>query len=136
MRQSLMVRIKDYVRRRETDMRIAAALSRAAATATIRSIDPTDPASWEFAGFSQHGEDGILDYLCSCMVSRNRFFFEIGSADGLENCTAWLAHARGYGGVMVEGDPVLLERCRKSLEGRIWNVHAVISWSMPRTYQA
>jgi len=125
MRKSLMVRIKDYVRRRETDMRIAAALSRAAATATIRSIDPTDPSSWEFAGFSQHGEDGILDYLCSRMVSHNRFFFEIGSADGLENCTAWLAHARGYGGVMVEGDPVLLDRCRKSLDGRVWNVHAV-----------
>jgi hypothetical protein len=125
MRKGFMVRIKDYVRRRETDVRIAAALSRAAATAAIRSIDPTNPVTWEFAGFSQHGEDGIVDYLCSCMVLRNRFFFEIGSADGLENCTAWLAHARGYGGVMVEGDPVLLERCRKSLDGRIWNVHAV-----------
>ncbi len=125
MRRSLMGRIKGYVRRREADLRIAAALSRAAATAAIRSIDPTDPASWEFAGFSQHGEDGILDYLCSRMVSRNRFFFEIGSADGLENCTAWLAHSRGYGGVMVEGDPVLLERCRQALEGRIWNVQAV-----------
>jgi hypothetical protein len=117
--------IEDSLWRIETDMRISTSLSRAAATAATRSVDATDPVSWEFSGFSQHGEDGILDYLCTRMASRNRFFFEIGSADGLENCTAWLAHSRGYGGVMVEGDPVLLERCRKMLQGRIWNVQAV-----------
>ena len=50
--------IRDSLICTERNMRIASALSRAAATATIRSIDPTDPASWEFAGFSQHGEDG------------------------------------------------------------------------------
>ena len=115
----------DLLKRMETEMRIGSALSCAAATASIRSIDPTQPASWEFSGFSQHGEDGVIDYLCSRMTSRNRFFFEIGAADGLENCTAWLAHARGYGGVMVEGDPVLLEQCRQTLRGRIWNVHTV-----------
>ncbi len=125
MRKSLITRARSYVRRRETDIRLAAAYSRAAATAAIRTIDPTNPDTWEFAGFSQHGEDGILDYLCSQMVSRNRFFMEIGSADGLENCSAWLAHARGYAGVMVEGNPVLSDRCRQSLEGRVWNVHPI-----------
>ncbi len=116
---------KDSLKRTEADIRIAAAMARAAATASIRSIDPTHPASWEFSGFSQHGEDGVIDYLCSRMISRNRFFFEIGAADGLENCTSWLAYARGYGGVMVEGDPALLDYCRQTLRGRIWNVHTV-----------
>ncbi|MGC8644417.1 MAG: hypothetical protein ACP5XB_31525, partial [Isosphaeraceae bacterium] len=121
----LVSKIKKYASRIEIEMRIAAAYSRAAATAGIRSVDPTNPTSWEFAGFSQHGEDGIIDYLCSRMVPRNRFFVEIGAADGLENCTAWLARARGYGGVMVDGNPILVERCRQSLENRIWNVHPV-----------
>jgi hypothetical protein len=109
----------------ETETRMATAFSRAAATAAARVLDPTDPVSWEFTGFSQHGEDGVIDYLCSRLKERNRFFFEIGSADGLENCTAWLAFARGYGGVMVEGNPVLSGRCRAMLEGRVWNVQAV-----------
>jgi hypothetical protein len=43
-------------------MRMATAYSRAAATAATRVVEATDPISWEFAGFSQHGEDGIIDY--------------------------------------------------------------------------
>jgi hypothetical protein len=109
----------------EFEARMATAFSRAAATAATRVIDSRDPISWEFSGFSQHGEDGIIDYLCSRLKERHRFFFEIGSADGLENCTAWLAFARGYGGVMVEGDPNLSARCRRMLEGRVWNIEAV-----------
>jgi hypothetical protein len=43
------------------------AFARAAATAGIRVIDPANPESWEFSGFSQHGEDGIIDYLIGQM---------------------------------------------------------------------
>ena len=104
---------------------MATAFSRAAATAATRVIDPGDPISWEFSGFSQHGEDGIIDYLCSRLKERNQYFFEIGSADGLQNCSAWLAFARGYAGVMVEGNPDLSACCRTVLEGRAWNIEAV-----------
>ena len=107
------------------EAQIAARLARAAATAPIREIDPTDPQTWEFSGFSQFGEDGIIDYLCSRMTARNRFFFEIGSANGLENCTAWLALARGYGGVMVDGSARLTEECQQMVDDRIWNVYVV-----------
>jgi len=107
------------------ETKIASGFARAAATASIREIDPTDSQTWEFSGFSQSGEDGIIDYLCSRMTERNRFFFEIGSADGLENCTAWLALARGYGGVMVDGNAQLVEECRQMVDGRIWNVYVV-----------
>lgn len=107
----------------EVEARFARAFARAAATAATRNITPHDPRTWEFAGFSQHGEDGILDVLCSQLNSKARFFVEIGSADGLENCSAWLAFAHAFGGVMVEGDPALSAACRTILDaGRVWNV--------------
>ena len=112
--------------RLEIQSRVAAAYARAAATAATREMDPTRPLSWEFSGFSQHGEDGIVDYLCSRMLERNRFFMEIGSADGLQNCSAWLAFARRYGGVMVEGNPRLSRACGRLLkEMRCHNVVAI-----------
>ena len=44
-----------------------------------RSIDLTETASWEFSGFSQNGEDGIIDILCNQInVERNKYFIEIG----------------------------------------------------------
>jgi len=107
------------------ESKVTSALARAAATASIRNPDATDPRTWEFAGFSQHGEDGIIDFLCSKMTRCNRFFFEIGSANGLENCTAWLVLGRSYGGVMVEGDFTLANECLQMIEGRVWNVYVV-----------
>jgi len=50
--------------RLELQVRISSALSRAAATASLRLVDPLRPLTWELNGFSQHGEDGIIDYLC------------------------------------------------------------------------
>ena len=112
--------------RADIQRRMATAYGRASATAAARDIDPVQPLSWEFSGFSQHGEDGIVDYLCSRMTTRNRYFMEIGAADGLQNCSAWLALARRYGGVMVEGNPDLSRYCTDVLhEARCHNVVAV-----------
>jgi hypothetical protein len=124
------------VTRIELQARINSSFSRAAATACLRSIDPLKPSTWEFSGFSQHGEDGVIDYLCAHMIAPNRFFFEIGAADGIQNCTAWLAFARGYGGVWVEGDAVLCERARLALEGVIWNVHVINRYVEPERVPA
>ena len=85
-------------------MKINAALSTAAATAPLRLIDDNDPVTWEFAGFSQNGEDGVIDYLTRKMLHSTNHFLEIGSSDGLENNTAWLVFGRRFSGVMVEGD--------------------------------
>ena len=84
--------------------KINVALSTAAATAPLRLIDDTNPATWEFSGFSQNGEDGLIDYLTRRMVHSTRAFLEIGSSDGIENNTAWLVFARRFSGVMVEAD--------------------------------
>ena len=85
-------------------IKINTALSTAAATAPLRMIDDTDPGTWEFTGFSQNGEDGVIDFLTRRLISPTRHFLEIGSSDGLENNTSWLVFARRYSGVMVEGD--------------------------------
>src|SRR5882672_476960 len=74
-----------------TLLRVNIALSRAAATSAQRTIDPTNPISWEFCGFSQNQEDGIIDYLCRHLKRSNRYFVEIGSHSGIENNTMWLA---------------------------------------------
>lgn len=89
------------------DCRVSACLARAAATSGTRIMVPSNPITWEFSGFSQNGEDGIIDYLTRHLKHENRYFIEIGSADGLENNTAWLAWARRYSGLMIEGDPNL-----------------------------
>src|SRR5258708_29993720 len=89
--------------------RIIIALTKGAAMMHARNIDLTRPATWEFSGFSQNGEDGILDVLRRQLRSSNRYFIEIGAADGIDNNTAWLVVAEKYGGFMIESKPPLLE---------------------------
>ena len=79
-------------------------LARGAATSSARRIDERSPESWEFAGFSQNGEDGVIDVLLHHLRRRDRYFVEIGAGNGRENNTTWLAVARRYSGLMVEGD--------------------------------
>jgi hypothetical protein len=93
--------------------RIAIALAKGAATSAKRRIDPAEPASWEFSGFSQNGEDGIIDVLRGNLREKNRYVIEIGSADGLENNSAWLVIAEKYSGLLIEGDRRLWERATR-----------------------
>jgi hypothetical protein len=104
-------RVTRYFRKARSLQLINIALARAAATSAVRSIDLTDPLSWEFSGFSQHGEDGIIDILTSNLSSKNNYFVEIGTGDATENNTSFLAIARRYSGMMVEGDASAAEWC-------------------------
>lgn len=94
-----------YLRQMRSLQRINMALSRGAATSTMRRIVLSDPTTWEFSGFSQNGEDGVIDVLSRQLKTRNRYFIEIGASDGLENNTAWLALAQRWSGIWVDGDP-------------------------------
>lgn len=87
--------------------RINIALARGSATSSLRKLDFTDPASWEFSGFSQNGEDGIVDILTRHIRNSNRYFIEIGASDGIENNTAWLAIACRYSGMWIEGNKAI-----------------------------
>jgi len=93
-----------YLKRFRAMQRINLSLARGAATSSLRNIDPLNPDTWDFCAFSQNCEDGIIDYLASRINNPNRYFVEIGSSDGIENNTAWLAIAKKYSGIMIEGD--------------------------------
>ena len=97
--------------------RINIALSKGGAMMNARDIDLTQPATWEFSGFSQNGEDGILDVLRRQLISSNRYFIEIGASDGIENNSAWLIVAEQYSGMMIEGNPRLAERAKRMVAG-------------------
>jgi len=97
--------------------RIAVALARAAAALQTRAVDLTAPATWEFCGFSQNGEDGVLEVLRSKLRAPGRDFLEVGASDGVENNTAWLAIVEKYSGVMVEGDAGLAARAKRIMLG-------------------
>lgn len=103
----MLKKLIQFLRTQKQMQRVSIALSRAATTSHLRAIDKTSPPTWEFSGFSQNGEDGILDFLISQLLESNRYFVEIGAADGLENNTAWLSIAKKWSGVMIEGDPKL-----------------------------
>lgn len=96
--------------------RISVALSKACATKLSRTIDYTLPVTWEFSGFSQNGEDGILDVLRAKLKCSNRYFIEIGASDGIENNTAWLVVAEKYSGIMIEGSRSLAERANRMVK--------------------
>lgn len=95
--------------------RMCIALSKGGAMMLSRNINLTQPETWEFSGFSQNGEDGILDLLRRQLLNSNRYFIEIGAANGIENNTAWLVVAEKYNGLLIEGNSVLMERARRML---------------------
>ena len=84
--------------------KINAYLSRAAVTSQLRSVDLTNPRTWEFSGFSQNGEDGIVDVLLSQILKKSKYSIEIGSNNGIDNCTAWLCIAKRYQSLMIEAN--------------------------------
>jgi hypothetical protein len=104
----IMIRkVARYVKALRSMEQINFALSRGTAASMLRNVDLTDPLSWEFSGFSQNGEDGILEVLCKQILDPTRYFVEVGASDGVENNTAWLAVSRKYSGLWIEGNPEL-----------------------------
>ena len=94
---------------------MAVALAKAGAQLQARQVDLRRPATWEFSGFSQNGEDGVLDVLLGQLSRCDRTCVEIGSGDGVENNTAWLMVVRRFCGLMVEGDGHLARRTQRNV---------------------
>jgi hypothetical protein len=111
----MIKRLLNYMLDVRDRQRMCIALSKGAAMMQARNIDLRRPATWEFSGFSQNGEDGILDVLRKHLVRSNRYFIEIGSADGIENNSTWLVVAEKYNGIMIEGNPKLVERTKRMI---------------------
>jgi hypothetical protein len=95
--------------------RIAIAVSKGSAMRQTRNVNLANPASWEFSGFSQNGEDGIIDVLRENLSDSNRYCIEIGCADGIENNSSWLILMQKFNGLLVEGDSILANRLRLNI---------------------
>lgn len=93
--------------------RLNIAISKGGAMMAARKVDLTQPSTWEFSGFSQNGEDGVLEVLRSQLANSNRSFVEIGAGDGVENNTSWLAVMDKFNGIMVEGNGWLAGRANR-----------------------
>lgn len=57
----------------------------------------------EFSGFSQWGEDGIIDWLIEHLPSFPRTFIEFGVEDYRESNTRLLLHLRNWRGLIMDG---------------------------------
>ena len=95
--------------------RMSIALSKGMAMRQARNIELEKPSTWEFSGFSQNGEDGIIDVLRRQLLSCNRYFIEIGASDGMQNNSSWLVVAEQYDGLMIDGDPRRVERAQRMI---------------------
>lgn len=111
----MLGRVIDYLIDYKDRQRIAIALAKGVASMLSRNIDPRDPYTWEFSGFSQNGEDGIIDVLRRNLSSTNRYVLEIGAAEGTENNSSWLLLAERFEGLMIEGDPRQSARARRNV---------------------
>ena len=111
----MLGRAIEYLIDHKDRQRIAIALAKGCVSRAARQIDLQHPATWEFSGFSQNGEDGIVDVLHTQLKHANRYIVEIGAAEGTENNSSWLLTTAGYEGLMIEGDPRQSARARRNI---------------------
>ncbi len=109
----MITKLRNYLLDVRDRQQIAIAIAKGGAMMRNRLVDLKDPVTWEFSAFSQNGEDGIIDVLRKQLKNSNRYFIEIGSADGMQNNSSWLVVAEQYAGLMVEGNPELVSRARR-----------------------
>lgn len=111
----MLTRIRDYFVDSADRQRIAIALAKGAAMMQRRRIDLRHPESWEFSGFSQNGEDGIIDVLRSQLRQSNRSSLEVGCSSGMENNTSWLVVCERYCATLIDGNAKLVARAARSI---------------------
>jgi hypothetical protein len=97
-----------------------------------RSAPLPDFADVEFRCYSQNAEDGILLYLFSLLGTTTRTSVEIGAGDGIECNTANLIINHGWKGLLIDGNPLQIERGRAFYAGCpdtwLWPPTLVSSW--------
>ena len=80
--------------------------------------------------FSQHGEDGVIEFLHQQLRSKNYKFIEIGCASG-DECNSRYLLENGWFGICVDADATKVERYRKKgLNGAVYIAEPVTSKSI------
>ena len=87
-----------------TKLRTAVALLCLCACSPEREAIDLD--AYERKGFSQFGEEGVLEKIFEIIPPTARYAVEFGAVDGLENSnTRNLIAKKGWGSLQIEGDP-------------------------------
>lgn len=120
----LLIRIVSFFENYSINNMIQNQLLKAGANNNIY-IDPSNPISWEFSGFSQNGEDGIINYLASKILHPNKYFVEIGSSYAIENNTTFLAIVKRWTGLMIEGDKKSYQLCKHIINNKTFGVECL-----------
>ena len=123
--QKLFQKIYYRIVKHRTDKVVNSKILRGILASSSRVLDISNPHTWEFSCFSQNGEDGIIDVLTKRIIKPNKYFIEIGSHNGLENCSTYVGLVRQYSGIMVEGDRSLSRDCDILMSGVNWGVESV-----------
>ncbi len=85
-------------------------IAKGMASRSSRQIQKDDPLTWQFSGFSQNQEDGIIDELLLNLKHRNKYLIEIGCSDGIENNSSWHIFANNYSGLLIDSDKDNIDR--------------------------
>tara|TARA_B100000989_G_C19511182_1_gene459155 strand:- start:871 stop:1821 length:951 start_codon:yes stop_codon:yes gene_type:complete len=75
----------------------------------------------EYKVFSQNGEDGILDYIITCLNIKNPNFFEIGVGDYRESNTRFIYQKYHSKGVIIDCLPNLKQKIKHHVN--LWKGH-------------
>lgn len=67
----------------------------------------------EFGGYSQWGEDGIIDWLVERMPGIPKVFIEFGVEDYRESNTRLLLHLRNWRGLVMDGSAEQVSRIKR-----------------------
>jgi hypothetical protein len=81
-----------------------------------RIVPETNRLSYEKQVFSQHGEDGILEFLSSFILDKNKNFLEIGWGRGKVNCCRNLLENLNFSGTGVDAKtPIIFHNNLKTV---------------------
>ena len=124
----------DFVAHRSSRFLQYAALAtlqeRWVATTTPDNRQPVvdDLTAYELKGFSQNGEDGVIAEIMRRLGIPQGTFVEFGIESGSEGNCVYLAEARGWSGLFIEGDPEHFTRLERRYQdrGRIQTVGAMV----------
>lgn len=104
---------KTFLTNTRDRQRINIGLNKGIASKSCRKLNPKDPISWEYSGFSQNGEDGIIEFLLENLIETNHYFIEIGSADGIDCNSLWHIITKKYGGIQIEASSKLSSTAKR-----------------------
>jgi hypothetical protein len=80
----------------------------------------------DFRVFSQFGDDGIIDFLCSRLSLYKPVFIEIGTEDYGESNTRFLYQLRTSRGLVIDCDPGLGKNSQNRLGSFFWKGEIIL----------